>query len=123
MSSTQLDRFAASALTGLLSSRAWTDAEELAAEAFRIARAMMAERNRQQEMPDSDVTLGDVLHAKMEILELPLRITKKLGTLGLTTVRDLSLTSETAIRKAGLGDESVQEIRQALHRFGLRLST
>lgn len=123
MSSTQLDRFAAAALTGLLSSRAWTDAEELAAEAFRIARAMMAQRSRQHELPDSDVTLGDVLNAKLEILELPLRIRKKLGTLGLITVRDLSLTSEKAVRDAGLGDESVQEIRQALHRLGLRLST
>jgi DNA-directed RNA polymerase alpha subunit len=123
MSSTQLDHFAAAALSGLLASRAWTDAEELSAEAYRIARAMMAERGRQHELPDSDITLGDVLNAKLETLDLPLRISKKLATLGLTSVRDLSLTTEKAVREAGLGDESVQEIRQALHRLGLRLST
>jgi DNA-directed RNA polymerase alpha subunit len=122
MSSTQLDRFAAAALTGLVSHRAWEDAEELAAEAFRIARAMMSERNRQMEMPDSDVTLGDVLNRKVDKLELPLRITKKLAGIGITAVRDLTLTTEKAVRATGLGDESVREIKQALHRMGLALS-
>ncbi len=122
MSSTQLDRFAAAALTGLISNRVWTDAEELAAEAFRIGRAMMAERNRQAEMPDSDVMLADVLNAKVEILELPLRIVKKLAGIDIKNVRDLTLTTEKAIRHTGLGDESVHEIKQALHRIGLALA-
>jgi DNA-directed RNA polymerase alpha subunit len=122
MSSTQLDRFAAAALTGLISNRVWADAEELAAEAFRIGRAMMAERNRQAEMPDSDVMLADVLNAKIEILELPLRIVKKLAGIDIKNVRDLTLTTEKAIRHTGLGDESVHEIKQALHRIGLTLA-
>jgi DNA-directed RNA polymerase alpha subunit len=122
MSSTQLDRFAAAALAGLTSNRVWADAEELAAEAFRIGRAMMAERNRQAEMPDSDVMLADVLSAKIESLELPLRITKKLAGIGITRIRDLTLTTEKAVRHTGLGDESVHEIEQALHRLGLALS-
>jgi DNA-directed RNA polymerase alpha subunit len=122
MSSTQLDRFAAAALTGLISNRVWDDAEELAAEAFRIGRAMMAERNRQAEMPDSDVMLADVLNAKIEILELPLRIVKKLAGIDIKNVRDLTLTTEKAIRHTGLGDESVHEIKQALHRIGLTLA-
>ncbi|MBK8206606.1 MAG: hypothetical protein IPK87_07380 [Planctomycetes bacterium] len=122
MSSTQLDRFAAAALTGLLARREWDDVEELAADAFRIARAMMAQRLKQQEMPDSDVMLGDVLNEKVEVLDLPLRITKKLEGLGITTVRDLTLTTEKAIRFTGLADESISEINQSLHRLGLTLS-
>lgn len=122
MSSTQLDRFAAAALTGLLSRHEWDDVEALAAEAFRIARAMMAERIKQQEMPDSDVMLGDILNEKIAVLDLPLRITKKLEALGIVSVRDLTLTAEKAIRFTGLGDESISEINQALHRLGLALS-
>lgn len=122
MSSTQLDRFAAAALTGLISNRVWTDAEELAAEAFRIARAMMAERTRQQELPDSNTMLADVLNAKIDVLELPLRIAKKLAGIDIKTVRDLTLTTEKAIRHTGLGEESVHEIKQALHRIGLKLA-
>ncbi len=122
MSSTQLDRFAAAALTGLISNRVWSDAEELAAEAFRIARAMMAERNRQQELPDSNSMLADVLNAKIDVLELPLRIVKKLAGIDIKSVRDLTLTTEKAIRHTGLGEESVHEIKQALHRIGLKLA-
>jgi DNA-directed RNA polymerase alpha subunit len=73
-------------------------------------------------MPDSDVTLGDVLNRKVDKLELPLRITKKLAGIGITAVRDLTLTTEKAVRATGLGDESVREIKQALHRLGLALS-
>jgi DNA-directed RNA polymerase alpha subunit len=122
MSSTQLDHFAAAALSGLIARGATDDAEQLAREAFRIARAMMAEREKQSELPDSNVTLGDVLSAPLESLELPLRISRKLAGLGITKVRDLTLTSERAIRNTGLKDESVDEIKQALHRLGLKLS-
>lgn len=122
MSSTQLDRFAAAALTGLIVRGQFEDAEELAAEAFRIARAMMAQRQKQSELPDSDVMLADVLSAPLEVLELPLRITKKLAQLGITTVRDLTLTTEKAIRQTGLKDESLDEIAQALHRLGVKLA-
>lgn len=122
MSSTQLDHFAAAALSGLIARGATDDAEQLAREAFRIARAMMAEREKQSELPDSDVALGDVLSAPLESLELPLRINRKLAALGITKVRDLTLTTEKAIRNTGLKDESIDEIRQALHRLGLKLA-
>lgn len=122
MSSTQLDHFAAAALSGLVARGSTDDAEQLAREAFRIARAMMAERNRQGELPDSDVALGDVLSAPLERLELPLRIGRKLAGLGITKVRDLTLTTEKAIRNTGLKDESIDEIKQALHRLGLKLA-
>jgi len=122
MSSTQLDRFAAAALTGLISRGQIDDAEGLAVEAFRIARAMMAQRQKQAELPDSDVMLADVLSAPLEVLELPLRITKKLAQLGINTVRDLTLTTEKAVRHTGLKDESLDEISQALHRLGVALA-
>jgi DNA-directed RNA polymerase alpha subunit len=83
---------------------------------------MMAEREKQSELPDSDVALGDVLSAPLERLELPLRINRKLAALGITKVRDLTLTTEKSIRNTGLKDESVDEIRQALHRLGLKLA-
>ncbi|MBK9973223.1 MAG: hypothetical protein IPP14_00345 [Planctomycetes bacterium] len=122
MSSTQLDRFAAAALTGLVMRGQIDDAEELAVEAFRIGRAMMAQRQRQSELPDSDVVLADVLSAPMEVLELPMRIGKKLAQLGITSIRDLTLTTEKAVRATGLKDESLDEINQALHRLGVKLA-
>ncbi|MCZ7606127.1 MAG: hypothetical protein M5U25_08635 [Planctomycetota bacterium] len=122
MSSSQLDLFAAAALQGLLIDREWDDAEELAREAFRIARAMMAERLRQNELPDSEVMESDILAEPLEVLDLALRITKKLRAIGIERVRDLTLTTERQVRNTGLGDESVAEIRNALHRHGLTLS-
>lgn len=122
MSSTQLDRFAAAALTGLIMRGQFEDVEELASEAFRVARAMMAQRQKQSELPDSDVMLADVLSAPIEVLELPMRITKKLAQLGISTVRDLTLTTEKAVRHTGLKDESLDEINQALHRLGVKLA-
>lgn len=122
MSSTQLDRFAAAALTGLIMRGQFEDVEELATEAFRIARAMMAQRQRQSELPDSDVMLADVMSAPMEVLELPMRISRKLAQLGITTIRDLTLTTEKAVRATGLKDESLDEINQALHRLGVKLA-
>jgi len=122
MSSTQLDHFAAAALTGLLAAGEWEDADELSREAFRIARAMMAERLRQHELPDSNSIDADVLSEPLELLELPLRINKKLRALGIERIRDLTLTTEKAIRATGLGDESVNEIREALHRHALALA-
>ncbi len=122
MSSTQLDRFAAAALTGLVMRGQIDDVEELAVEAFRIGRAMMAQRQRQSELPDSDVVLADVLSAPMEVLELPMRIGKKLAQLGITSIRDLTLTTEKAVRATGLKDESLDEINQALHRLGVKLA-
>ncbi len=122
MSSSQLDLFAAAALQGLLIDREWDDAEELAREAFRIARAMMAERLRQNELPDSEVMESDILAEPLEVLDLALRITKKLRAIGIERVRDLTLTTERQVRNTGLGDESVAEIRNALHRHGLTLA-
>ena len=122
MSSSQLDLFAAAALQGLLVDRDWDDVEELAREAFRIARAMMAERLRQNELPDSEVMESDILAEPLEVLDLALRITKKLRAIGIERVRDLTLTTERQVRKTGLGDESVAEIRNALHRHGLTLA-
>lgn len=123
MSSTRLDKFAAAALTGLLARRDWDDAEAAASEAYRLARAMMAERTRQEELPDSEVALADPLSLPLASLKLALRIEKKLAALGIETVRDLTLTTEKAVRATGLKDESLDEIRQALHRMGLRLGT
>ncbi|MCG3182919.1 MAG: hypothetical protein ICCCNLDF_01001 [Planctomycetes bacterium] len=122
MSSSQLDLFAAAALQGLLVDRDWDDVEELAREAFRIARAMMAERLRQNELPDSEVMESDILAEPLEVLDLALRITKKLRAIGVERVRDLTLTTERQVRNTGLGDESVAEIRNALHRHGLTLA-
>lgn len=122
MSSSQLDLFAAAALQGLLVDRDWDDVEELAREAFRIARAMMAERLRQNELPDSEVMESDILAEPLEVLDLALRITKKLRAIGIERVRDLTLTTERQVRNTGLGDESVAEIRNALHRHGLTLA-
>jgi len=122
MSSSQLDHFAAAALQGLLVDRDWDDVEELAREAFRIARAMMAERLRQNELPDSEVMESDILAEPLEVLDLALRITKKLRAIGIERVRDLTLTTERQVRNTGLGDESVAEIRNALHRHGLTLA-
>jgi DNA-directed RNA polymerase alpha subunit len=122
MSSTQLDYFAASALTGLLSRGEYEDVEELAREAFRIARAMMAERVKQTEQPDSNTMAVDVLAEPLELLELPLRINKKLRALGIERVRDLTLTTEKAVLNTGLREESLNEIIEALHRHGLRLA-
>lgn len=122
MSSSQLDLFAAAALQGLLVDRDWDDVEELAREAFRIARAMMAERLRQNELPDCEVMESDILAEPLEVLDLALRITKKLRAIGVERVRDLTLTTERQVRNTGLGDESVAEIRNALHRHGLTLA-
>ncbi|MCB9895222.1 MAG: hypothetical protein H6839_12280 [Planctomycetes bacterium] len=122
MSSTQLDLYAAAALQGLLVDREWDDAEELARESFRIARAMMAERLRQSELPDSGLMESDILAEPLEVLDLPLRINKKLRGLGIERVRDLTLTTEKQVRNTGLGDESLAEIRGALHRHGLALA-
>ena len=122
MSSSQLDLFAAAALQGLLVDRDWDDVEELAREAFRIARAMMAERLRQNELPDSEVMESDILAEPLEVLDLALRITKKLRAIGIERVRDMTLTTERQVRNTGLGDESVAEIRNALHRHGLTLA-
>jgi DNA-directed RNA polymerase alpha subunit len=122
MSSTQLDHFAAAALTGLLSHGDYKDIDELAREAFRIARAMMAERLKQTEMPDSSSMETDVLAEPLELLELPLRINKKLRALGIQRVRDLTLTTEKAVLNTGLREESLNEIIEALHRHGLRLA-
>jgi DNA-directed RNA polymerase alpha subunit len=122
MSSSQLDLFAAAALQGLLIDREWDNAEELARESFRIARAMMAERLRQNELPDSEVMESDILAEPLEVLDLALRITKKLRGIGIERVRDLTLTTETQVRRTGLGDESLAEIRNALHRHGLTLA-
>lgn len=122
MSSSQLDRYAAAAMQSLLADRQWDDADELAREAFRIARAMMAERLRQEELPDSGLIEADVLSEPLELLELPLRINKKLRGIGIELVRDLTLTTESAVRKTGLGDESLAEIKEALHRHGLTLA-
>ncbi len=123
MSSTQLDQFAAAALQGLLTRGGFTDYDELAREAFQIARAMMAERLRQSELPDSEGEAGDLMEAAIDSLELPLRVIKKLRALGVSTVRDLTLTTEKAIRATGLKDESMDEIRQALHRLGLNIAS
>jgi DNA-directed RNA polymerase alpha subunit len=122
MSSTQLDHFAAAALTGLLSRGEYEDVHELAREAFRIARAMMAERVKQTELPDSNTLAVDVLAEPLELLELPLRINKKLRALGIERVRDLTLTTEKAVLNTGLREESLNEIIEALHRHGLRLA-
>jgi DNA-directed RNA polymerase alpha subunit len=122
MSSSQLDRFAAAALTGLLTHGDLEDADELAREAFRIARAMMVERLKQDEMPDSSTMEIDVLSEPLELLELPLRINKKLRALGIERVRDLTLTTEKAVLNTGLGEESLNEIIEALHRHGLKLA-
>jgi DNA-directed RNA polymerase alpha subunit len=122
MSSTQLDHFAAAALTGLLSHGNYEDVNELAREAFRIAQAMMAERLKQGELPDSNVIETDVLAEPLELLELPLRINKKLRALGIERVRDLTLTTEKAVLNTGLREESLNEIVEALHRHGLRLA-
>ena len=123
MSSNQLDLYAAAAMQGLLMEREWEDANELAQEAFRIARAMMAERLKQDELPDSDAIDIEILDTKLEVLELPLRIMKKLRGVGIESVRDLTLSTEKSIRETGLGDESLAEIRGALHRHGLALTT
>lgn len=123
MSSSQLDLFAAAALQGLLIDREWDDAEQLAREAFRIARAMMTERARQDELPDSDALEVGVLEQPIDSLELSLRIVTKLKALGIARVRDLTLTTASQIKNTGLGDESLAEIKGALHRHGLTLST
>ena len=123
MSSTRLDKFAAAALTGLLARSDWDDADAAAREAYRLARAMMAERARQDELPDSETAMADPMNLPLAALKLNLRIEKKLATLGLETVRDLTLTTEKAVRSTGLKDESVDEIRQSLHRLGLHLGT
>lgn len=123
MSSTQLDVFAAAAMQGLLFDREWDDVDELARLSFKIARAMMAERLRQDELPDSGLIESAILDEKVERLELTLRITKKLRGIGIETIRDLTLTTEKSIRDTGLGDESLSEIRNALHRHGLTLAT
>lgn len=122
MSSTQLDKYAAAALTGLLASREWQSKAELAGEAFRIANAMMDERRRQLELPDSAILEQPILSEPLAILELPLRITKKLRGAGIERVRDLTLTTEKSIRDTGLGDESLNEIRESLHRHALKLA-
>ncbi|MBZ0137408.1 MAG: hypothetical protein K8I27_13660 [Planctomycetes bacterium] len=122
MSSTQLDRFAEAALTALLARGDFDDADALAREAFRIARAMMSERARQDELPDSGLMDSGVLDQKIEKLDLPLRILKKLRGIGIDTIRDLTLTTDKAVRDTGLGDESLAEIRGALHRHGLILA-
>lgn len=123
MSSSQLDVFAAAAMQGLLFDREWDDVDELARLSFKIARAMMAERLRQDELPDSGLIESAILDEKVERLELTLRITKKLRGIGIETIRDLTLTTEKSIRDTGLGDESLSEIRNALHRHGLTLAT
>lgn len=122
MSSSQLDVFAAAAMQGLLFDREWDDVDELARLSFKIARAMMAERLRQDELPDSGLIESAILDEKVERLELTLRITKKLRGIGIETIRDLTLTTEKSIRDTGLGDESLSEIRNALHRHGLTLA-
>jgi DNA-directed RNA polymerase alpha subunit len=122
MSSTQLDMYAAAAMQGLLVDRDWENVEELARESFRIARAMMAERMKQEELPDSGLIESTILDEKIERLELALRITKKLKGIGIETIRDLTLSTEKSIRDTGLGDESLSEIRNALHRHGLVLA-
>lgn len=122
MSSTQLDRFAAAALTGLLAQRDRPDALELAQEAFRIATAMMEERRRQTELPDSAIFESTVLSMKLDVLELPLRTTTKLHALGIQRVRDLAQATEEQIKGTGLGAESLNEIREALHRHALKLT-
>ena len=122
VSSTQLDNFATAAMQALLQDREWESPEELARESYTIARAMMAERLRQNELPDSGSIETDVLGAPLELLELPLRINKKLRAIGVERIRDLTLTTETAVRRTGLGDESVAEIKEALHRHGLTLA-
>jgi DNA-directed RNA polymerase alpha subunit len=122
MSSTQLDHFAAAALTGLLSRGEYEDIDELAREAFRIARAMMAERLKQNELPDSSSLEIDILSEPLELLELPLRINKKLRALGVERIRDLTLTTEKAVLNTGLREESLNEIIEALHRHGLKLA-
>jgi DNA-directed RNA polymerase alpha subunit len=114
--------YAAAALQGLLVDRVWDDAEELAREAFRIARAMMAERLNQNELPDSNSIEQDILSEPLEVLDLALRINTKLRALGIERVRDLTLTTEKAVRNTGLGDESVAEIKGVLHRHGLTLA-
>ena len=119
VSSTQLDNFATAAMQALLQDREWESPEELARESYTIARAMMAERLRQNELPDSGSIETDVLGEPLELLELPLRINKKLRAIGVERIRDLTLTTETAVRRTGLGDESVAEIKEALHRHGL----
>lgn len=123
MSSTQLDMYAAAAMQGLLFDREWEDVDELARQSFKIARAMMAERLRQEELPDSGLIDSAILDEKIERLELALRITKKLRGIGIETIRDLTLATEKSIRDTGLGDESLSEIRGALHRHGLTLAT
>lgn len=122
VSSTQLDNFATAAMQALLQDREWESPEELARESYTIARAMMAERLRQNELPDSGSIETDVLGEPLELLELPLRINKKLRAIGVERIRDLTLTTETAVRRTGLGDESVAEIKEALHRHGLTLA-
>ena len=122
VSSTQLDNFATAAMQALLQDREWESPEELARESYTIARAMMAERLRQDELPDSGSIETDVLGEPLELLELPLRINKKLRAIGVERIRDLTLTTETAVRRTGLGDESVAEIKEALHRHGLTLA-
>ena len=123
MSSNQLDMYAAAAMQGLLFDREWEDAEALARESFKIARAMMVERLNQEELPDSGPIDTAILDDKVERLELTLRITKKLRGIGIATIRDLTLSTEKSIRDTGLGDESIAEIRNALHRHGLTLAT
>lgn len=120
--STPLDKYAAAALTGLIIRGTIDDAEELSRQAFRIARAMMDERLRQGELPPVDAARTESLNSSISVLDLPLRVVKKLEVLGIATVRDLTLTTERAIRATGLKDESINEIAQALHRLGLRLA-
>ena len=66
MSSTQLDLYAAAAMQGLLIDREWEDVSELARESFRIARAMMAERLQQDELPDSGPIDATILDEKID---------------------------------------------------------
>ena len=124
MSESALDRFAAAALTGLLAHKECPDRAELAAEAWRIAEAMVEADAKE---PESTAEInGDVeppvLGKLLEVLDLPMRVIKKLETLRIRRVHDLTNSTIREIKRIGLEDESVRQIKQALHRHGLKLS-
>ena len=124
MSESALERFAAAALTGLLARKEWPDRAELAAEAWRIAEAMV-EADAKEPESAAEIT-GDVeppvLGKLLEVLDLPMRVIKKLETLRIRRVHDLTNSTIREIKRIGLEDESVRQIKQALHRHGLKLS-
>jgi DNA-directed RNA polymerase alpha subunit len=109
-----LDHYAAAALTGLLARKEWPDANALAAEAWHVAKAMLDARAAGNGVDPADDPL--------ENLDVSLRIFKKLRGLGIVSVRDLTRTTPKQVLATGLGDESLQEVRQALHRLGLHLA-